>query len=86
MRGGADSVSTLRRFADRIQYVHLKDIKKNEFVELGEGSIDLPGVIATLKDIGYTGWAVVELDDATIAPLESAAISCRYLRELDLDV
>ena len=43
-------------------------------------------MIPILKDIGYTGWAVVELDDATIAPLESAAISCRYLRELDLDV
>ncbi len=81
VRGGADPVETIRRYSDRIQYVHLKDIKDDEFVELGEGTVDLPGVVATLKDIGFSGWAVVELDDTTRTPLESAAISYRYLRD-----
>lgn len=81
VRGGVDPVATLRRYADRIQYLHLKDIKDGEFVELGEGNVDLPGVVAVLRDIGYSGWAVVELDDTTRTPLESAAISWRYLHE-----
>ena len=81
VRGGADPVATLRRYADRVRYLHLKDIRDDEFVELGEGTVDLPGVIGTLREIGYSGWAVVELDDTTRTPLESAAISYRYLRD-----
>ncbi|MBI4551072.1 MAG: TIM barrel protein [Candidatus Latescibacteria bacterium] len=81
VRARADPAATLRRYADRVRYLHLKDIRDNEFVELGEGLIDLPAVVAALRDIGYTGWVVVELDDTTRTPLESAIISRRCLEE-----
>ena len=82
VRGGADPVETIRRWADRIVYIHLKDVRDNEFVELEQGDIDWPAVAETLREIGYRGWAVVELDDTSRTPLESAAISRRYLEEL----
>ena len=81
VRGETDPVDTIYKYADRIQYIHLKDIRDNEFHELGEGLIDLPGVVQALKDIAYNGWAVVELDDTTHTPLESAMISRKYIED-----
>ena len=42
-----------------------------------------PGLIALAPDVAHLvrGGAVVELDDTTHTPRESAAISCRYLHE-----
>lgn len=81
VRGGADPVAVIRRYSDRIRYMHLKDIRDNEFVELGEGHLDMAAVIATLKEIEYAGWAVVELDDTTRTPYDSAVISRQWLDE-----
>ena len=81
VRGGADPVAEIHRYAERIRYMHLKDIRDDEFVELGEGTIDLRGVMDALTEIGYTGWAVIELDDTTRTPLDSALLSRRYLEE-----
>lgn len=55
-----------------------------QFVELGRGQIDLPGVFAALKKVAFRGWAVVELDSVPpggASPKESAAISKKYLEE-----
>ncbi len=32
------------------------------FAPLGEGELDLPGVVAALRDTGYQGWVVIEQD------------------------
>ncbi|MBX6772022.1 MAG: TIM barrel protein [Chloroflexi bacterium] len=55
------------------------------FVELGEGMIDFPAVVAALRTIGFQGWIIVETD-VTRKPsaLESAIISRRYLASLGL--
>lgn len=81
VRGGADPVETIYKYADRIKYLHLKDIKDNEFLELGEGNIDLAAIVRALTETGYSGWAVVELDDAIGSPLDSAIKSRRYLEQ-----
>ena len=55
-----------------------------QFVELGRGRVDLPGVFAALRDIAFDNWAIVELDrvpDAGGTPKESAEINKRYLVE-----
>ena len=31
-------------------------------MELGRGRVDVKGCVAALKDIGFDGWAIVELD------------------------
>jgi inosose dehydratase len=55
-----------------------------QFVELGRGRVDLPGVFAALRDIRFGGWAIVELDrvpEPGRTPKESAEINKRYLVE-----
>lgn len=50
------------------------------FTELGNGALDLAGVLETLDGIGYTGWLMVEQDSSWLAPAEAAAVSGRVLR------
>jgi inosose dehydratase len=55
-----------------------------QFVELGRGRVDLPGVFAALRAINYRKWAIVELDrvpDPGRTPKEAAETNKRYLIE-----
>ena len=94
-QGGGDPVEAIRRYHDRLLFLHIKDLERlvpdaspdaptYRFVELGRGTVDLKGVFAALRDVGFRGWAVVELDSVTApgrTPKESALISKRYLAE-----
>jgi len=68
---------------ERIPY--LDAIRTGVFCELGEGGVDLTGVIRELNAAGFDGWAVFEQDvDPTqpgCNPLESATRSRNYLRK-----
>jgi inosose dehydratase len=74
---GADPVALYRRWADRIPYLHLKDadparrdgefwasVRAGVFRPLGDGVVDLRGLLAALDEHGFDGWAVVEQDRA----------------------
>jgi inosose dehydratase len=54
------------------------------FCELGQGSVDFPGVLRALDGVGYDGWIVVEQDvlPGTGTPLASARRNRDYLRSL----
>jgi inosose dehydratase len=98
-QGGGDPVAAVRRYRDWIQVIHLKDVRSRassgsvppvepgasyQFVELGQGRVDVPGVFSALADVQFDGWAIVELDrvpDANRTPRESAEINKRYLIE-----
>lgn len=53
----------------RIFKCHVKDFRLNrdghggKFVNIGEGSVNWPGVMKALKDVGYDGWMTVEGSD-----------------------
>jgi inosose dehydratase len=95
LQGGGDPVAALRTYRDWLEVVHLKDVRPNpnaadppapayQFVELGRGRVDLPGVFAALRDINFGGWAIVELDrvpDPGRTPKEAAEVNKRYLVE-----
>ena len=89
-------VELFRTYAERIRYVHLKDWDPSippeldgeggtavlrDFVELGEGVVDLAGCVEALRDSGYAGWLTIELDYTRRTPMESVAMSQRYLVE-----
>lgn len=76
--GGGDPAQLIRTYADRIKYVHLKDIKDGTFLPLGQGQQDMDGILAALREIGYDGWIGVELD-AWASPIEGARISKAFL-------
>jgi inosose dehydratase len=82
--GGGDPVALIRRHADRVAHVHLKDFTPEPFGfhPLGRGIIDIPGVLQALRDGGYDGWATVELDSYEGAPGAAADESFRYLAAL----
>ncbi|MEP6491818.1 MAG: TIM barrel protein [bacterium] len=95
-QGGGDPIAAIRRYHDRLLFLHLKDVEKAtgskpdyRFVELGRGHVDLRGILRTLQTIGFNGWAVIELDavpDPSRSPAECALISKRYLESLGISI
>jgi len=77
--GGGDPADVIRRYGQRIQYVHLKDLKGGEFLPLGAGSQNFSDILGALYEHDYDGWITVELDSYA-DPREGAFISKNYLR------
>ena len=62
---GDDAAAVIRACAERVAAVHVKDVAADGRVcALGEGVVDVAGVFSALDDIGYHGWATVEVQDA----------------------
>jgi len=53
----------------------LAGIRERVFTEVGSGSLDVSGVLATLAGRDYRGWLIVEQDTSWHPPSESAAMS-----------
>ena len=95
-QGGGDPVAAIRKYRDRIKVVHLKDVRAidkapgYEWVELGRGRVDVKGCVAALKENGFKGWAIIELDkvpDANGSPKASALANKQYaVQQLGLAV
>ena len=100
-QGGGDPVGAVRKFADRILFLHIKDLqsplpgntgdpmRSYRFVELGRGKVDIKSVFAALNEVKFRGWAIVELDavpDKARTPKESAVIARTYLEQLGFAV
>jgi inosose dehydratase len=95
-QGGGDPVAAVTRHKDRIAILHLKDVvsplpgdprpprQSYRFVELGQGTVDVPGVLAAVKRIGFRGPVVIELDgvtDPSRTARDCAEINKRYVVE-----
>jgi len=63
LRGGVDPVEFLRRYGDRIVFVHLRDqhVGGRWSEALGEGDMDYAAIGRALRDVAFAGPAVVEL-------------------------
>jgi inosose dehydratase len=81
---GGDPVELIRRYADRIVYVHLKDFTSEPFafLPLGRGELEFGAMLDALEASGYDGWITVELDEFDGAPVEAARESRQYLDSL----
>lgn len=55
-------------------------VRARIFTELGNGALDLHGVLATLDALDYAGWLMVEQDSSWLPPAEAAAVGGRVLR------
>jgi inosose dehydratase len=65
---GLDPVEVITTFSDRLNHVHIKDVKGGIFAELGEGTdIDIPAVMKLLHSIDYSGWMTIE-DEVLVCP------------------
>jgi inosose dehydratase len=79
--GGGDPVAVIRKYVDRIKYVHLKDYKSGAFLPLGEGNQNFSEMVSILRENNYQGWITVELDSYE-DPFKGAQISKVYLKDV----
>ncbi len=49
-------------FRDRIAYCHIKDLRDGASTVFGRGTVDFASLFAAMREIGYTGGYVVELE------------------------
>ena len=78
--GGGDPLEIVKKYYDRISFVHLKDLDKNGFAPLGTGSIDIDGVLDFLKQKNYSGDYLVEVDGYAGDPVSACRTSYEYLK------
>jgi inosose dehydratase len=94
-QGGGDPVAALKTYKERINALHLKDVRPNAagdtkaytFVELGQGKVNLPAFFTALDEMKFKGWGIVELDavpDKEKTPVQCANITKTYLQSLQI--
>ncbi len=72
---GLDALQTVKKYASRLAVSHWKDFDpkrpgpsylgadaKGDFVELGKGVVNFRGLANLYREIGYSGWVMLELD------------------------
>jgi len=80
--GGIDPSSLLKKYAGRCPLLHLKDMTAGDnptFAPVGEGIIDIEGIIKTAHETGYD-WLIVEQDRTQRPVLEAVEISLKNIR------
>jgi sugar phosphate isomerase/epimerase len=72
----------IRELGKRLVHVHLDDIRDgvHEHVMFGLGTLDLPGVLSALLDVGFDGMAAVELSRDSHRGAWAAQEAMRHLR------
>jgi L-ribulose-5-phosphate 3-epimerase UlaE len=83
-RDGQDPSFDIKRYSKRIFDIHVKDVDKatkdGKTVESGRGIIDIPKVIATLREIKYDGKCSLEFEKDMTDPLPGIAESIGYFK------
>lgn len=93
--GLCDPVQICERYKDRIAFTHIKDVKGalsssgmmgdveiySNFLELGQGNVDLAGVFRVLKSVDYKGYLCVELDTPPVSNIISAKKNMEYMKK-----
>ncbi|MEO7911696.1 MAG: sugar phosphate isomerase/epimerase [Roseiflexaceae bacterium] len=77
---GYDAVRATYELRDYLVHVHLKDITVvggHETCALGDGVVDIPGVLKALKEIGYTGAVTIEHEPYDHDPTAACALSLK---------
>ncbi len=93
---GQDPAEFISRHPDRIALLHLKDkpkgmpviydeskARKNDFKEVGNGSLDFPSILRAAEKAGIQ-YYFVEQDQTPGDPVESLRTSYRNLRSMDV--
>ena len=84
-RMGEDACAQLRKYRDRLAYVHMKDVGHAKFRVMGSGTgnLDFGRIRETLNDIEYEGWVTGELSSYADTPaVESCYANMRFLESV----
>lgn len=88
-KGGVDALQVVKDFLPIVKHMHLKDFAGGQafagYCPLGQGKVDIAGILDTLENANSDANIMVELDgskDQPLTPLETAQISKTYLETL----
>ena len=88
-KGGSDAAKVVKDFLSVIRHVHLKDWDGGPhwlgYCPLGQGKVDVKGIVDMLDKSGNDMMIMVELDptpNTPLVPLETAKVSKAYLEKL----
>jgi L-ribulose-5-phosphate 3-epimerase len=81
---GAPGPATIRACAPFVRHTHIKDVKaagKHETCLLGEGSADVAGCLAALREVKYAGWYSWEDEPEDRNPMDSAVRNREWIEK-----
>jgi inosose dehydratase len=88
-KGGVDALQVVKDFLPILKHMHLKDFVGGPhfagYCPLGQGKVDIAGILNTLETANSDANVMVELDgskDQPMTPLQTAEISKAYLEKL----
>jgi len=89
VRGGVNPPDFIRRYGKQLVFLHLRDQRKDgKWVEaMGGGDMDFPAIAAALREVEFSGDAIIELahekDFTPTRPLrESVKLSRAFVRRV----
>jgi inosose dehydratase len=84
VRIGADLIDSVRKCADRLLDIHIKDVTAatptGHELQVGRGIIDIPEFLRTLVQVNYQGAVSFEYENEGTDPLPGLAESVGYTR------
>ncbi len=88
-KGGVDALQVVKDFLPILKHMHLKDFAGGPhfagYCPLGQGKVDIAGILDTLEKSKSEANVMVELDgskNAPMTPLETALVTKTYLKTL----
>lgn len=84
--GGEEPAKYIEKYKGRCPLIHLKDLKSRddkEFIELGDGVINIAAIVKAAEAAG-SEWLIVEMDVCPRPTLESAGICINNLKKMNL--
>ncbi|MBC7827369.1 MAG: TIM barrel protein [Chitinophagaceae bacterium] len=91
--GGGDPVALLKKYGNRWKLIHLKDLKKGtkkdltgltggeNNVPLGEGELDIPGILREANKIGIKHFFIEDESDQVITQVPKSIAYLKSLKE-----
>jgi sugar phosphate isomerase/epimerase len=84
VRAGADPYDSVEKYAGRAHDMHIKDVSavgpEGKAIEVGRGVIDIPRLLKTLIQVGYSGVVSFEYEKDANDPLAGLAESVGFVR------
>jgi len=62
LHGEIDAAAFVREHASRLAGLHVRDVKGGEEVLIGTGTVDFRALGRALRDAGWSGWVIVEVN------------------------
>jgi sugar phosphate isomerase/epimerase len=82
-----DTIAFIKEFGSKVLNIHLKDHVGKQSVPIGEGEIDLKGIVKALDGIGYEGALAIEIEPKDPEKLPGyAKDSYWYMRKIVKEV